>query len=353
MSVFLNPAGIATQSDQISISYQTYTAYPKKENRLFEDEIETSVEAESGLADPAFLPSYLGAVFQLGSPDSPMAIGLCFARPYHLHYAFDELEDPLATTFSPDSDMDQALGRFRAAFAYDFRFREVGEAGFFSHLAVGLGLDVGFVQWKFSGTTRNEADTSTGFGGGLGLLLGVYDNTENFKVNFGLAYHSSIQYDFSISPNLLPSFDMPQQFNAGFTFYLLEGTPLRLTIDFQWIEWSETAEKPTPSVPLNSFDDAFNYSIGMEFRVRVSEKVYLYPRLGYRHFDAPWEDKDDLPTTGHFRLVLDTDDDSFNIFTMGLGVSWTTEEGNFRTVDLAGDFGGDTFNAAIGYNHEF
>jgi hypothetical protein len=168
VSVFLNPAGIATQADQFSISYQTYTAYPKNEDRLLEDEIVTSVEAESGLADPAFLPSYLGAVFQLGTPESPMALGVCFARPYHLHYAFDDMSDPGAETFSPDSDMDQALGRFRVAFAYDFRFREVGEAGFFTHLALGLGLDVGFVQWKFSGETRNESDTSTGFGFGSG-----------------------------------------------------------------------------------------------------------------------------------------------------------------------------------------
>ena len=29
VSVWLNPAGIATQPDQLSIAYQTYTAYPK------------------------------------------------------------------------------------------------------------------------------------------------------------------------------------------------------------------------------------------------------------------------------------------------------------------------------------
>ncbi len=168
VSVFLNPAGIATQSDQLSISYQTYTAYPKKEDLVIGNQIQTSVEAESGLADPAFLPSYLGAVFQLGDPDSPMALGFCFARPYHLNYTFDERINPTSPDIVPDSSINQALGRFRAAFAYDFRFRDVGEAGFFSHLAIGLGLDVGFVQWKFSGETREEEDTSTGFGFGSG-----------------------------------------------------------------------------------------------------------------------------------------------------------------------------------------
>ena len=171
VSIFLNPAGIATQSDQVSISFQTYTAYPKREDRIFENQTQTSVEAEAGLADPAFLPSYLGAVFQLGDPDSPMALGICFARPYHLTYTFDELSDPFSPNIVPDSEVDQALGRFRAAFAYDFRFREVGEAGFFPHIALGLGLDVGFVQWNFNGDTREEEDTSTGFGFGGGVLL--------------------------------------------------------------------------------------------------------------------------------------------------------------------------------------
>jgi hypothetical protein len=51
--------------------------------------------------------------------------------------------------------------------------------------------------------------------------------------------------------------------------------------------------------------------------------------------------------------VLDTRDDSFTIFSFGGGISWSTEDGNLRTVDIAGDTGGDSFTAAIGYTHEF
>ena len=88
-------------------------------------------------------------------------------------------------------------------------------------------------------------------------------------------------------------------------------------------------------------------------RVAIADTVFLYPRFGYRRFDAPWDNEDDLPVTGRFKLVLDTDAEIFDIFTLGAGVSWTTEEGKVRQVDLAGDFGGDSYNVAMGYTHEF
>jgi long-subunit fatty acid transport protein len=72
---------------------------------------------------------------------------------------------------------------------------------------------------------NNEYDTATGYGFGAGLLATVYDNNESFKVNFGIAYQSFVRFDFSVEPELFPAFDMPQQFNAGFTFYLLEEPP--------------------------------------------------------------------------------------------------------------------------------
>ena len=93
--------------------------------------------------------------------------------------------------------------------------------------------------------------------------------------------------------------------------------------------------------------------MGLEYRVSVSEEVSLLPRLGYRFVDAPWGNADNLPVTGVYKLVLDTDDNRFNIFTFGLGVSWITEEGKTKAVNIAGDVGGDSFNVAIGYQHEF
>ena len=353
VSIFLNPAGIATQPDQLSVVYQTYTAYPVRGARIPTGGIDYDVEASTILGVPAIVPSYLGAVFQLGDEDSPMAIGICYARPYHLKYAMDEVEDLGPQVFEPDSDMEQSLSRFRVSYAYDVRFRKVGEPGFLTHVAFGLAADIGYVEWDFSGPDMESDDRQTSFGFGFGLLAGLYDDAEAFKVNFGLAYQSGVRFQFSLDPDILPAFDMPQQLNTGLTFFLLEGTPLRVTVDFQWIDWSETAERPAIGSEFTQFEDAYNFSIGMEYRISVSEEVSLFPRLGYRFVDAPWEDSNNLPVVGVYKLVLDTDENRFNIFTLGLGVSWITEEGKTKSVNVAADFGGDSINVAVGYQHEF
>ena len=95
-----------------------------------------------------------------------------------------------------------------------------------------------------------------------------------------------------------------------------------------------------------------NISIGFEYRVELSEGVTLYPRLGFRRFDAPWKSKNDLPMTSNYQLVLDTKGGEFNIVTMGLGLSWL-DAGKVRTVDVAADFGGDSYNFAVGFTYEF
>jgi long-subunit fatty acid transport protein len=355
VSVWLNPAGIATQPDQMSIAYQTYTAFPRGEERGPGDTTQFTVEPKTVLADPALLPSYIGFVFQLGNDT---AVGICYARPYLLNYAMDQVTNPNQTTFEPETEIQQDLSRFRVALAKDFKFAEAGTAGFFNHLSVGLSFDIGYERWQFSGLGQDTTDSATGIGFGAGLLLGVYDNTEDFKVNLGVAYTSAVNYDFAIAPDILPAFDMPQQLNVGMTFYLLEGSPLRVTMDFQWIEWSATAEDPIYG-NFKGFENALNYSIGMEYRIKLAgldpklERVSLYPRIGYRRFDAPWSDKDDLPMTGAFRLVLDTKGEAFNIFTYGIGIAWSTEAGKSRSLDIAGDAGGDAPNFAAGLTFEF
>jgi hypothetical protein len=351
VSVWLNPAGIATQPDQASISYQSYTAYPVDQDQGSGSTTVFSVEPETILAEPAVIPSYIGFVFQLGTSDNPMALGICFARPYHLNYAMDVVTGPGQTTFQPENEVEQSLSRFRVAFAKDFLIRPRGESGFLTHVALGLGLDVGYERWEFSTPTGDSSDSAASLGYGAGLLLGLYDNSENLKVNFGVAYQSEVEYDFSIDPSVLPAFNMPRQLNVGATLYLLQGLPLRITVDVQFIAWEETAEDPKFGGP--GFEDVTNVSFGAEYRLKVSERVNLYPRAGYRRFDAPWEDENDLPGTGGFKLVLDTEDEAFNIFTFGLGISWSNENGKLRSVDLAADVGGDAPNLAVGYTHEF
>jgi long-subunit fatty acid transport protein len=351
VSVWLNPAGIATQPNQLAVVYQTYTTYPLTRELTSPGTLEISGDAETTFVDPAFIPSYLGLVFQVGGADSPMALGICYARPYHLNYSFDRLEDPAQTVFTADTNMEQSLGRFRVAFAKEFRFREQGETGFFTRLSAGGGLDVGYEQWRFQSETEDITDNSTALGFGLGLLLAVYDNTEDLKINLGAAYQSPIRWHFSNDPKVFPVFDMPQQINLGITGYFFKGMPLRTTVDLQFVEWSETAERPA-FVGRNEFEDAVNFSAGVEYRLAVAEKVSVYPRVGYRRFNAPWEDEDDLPMTGSYLLMLETKSGTFNIGTVGLGISFTDDRGRLWAVDLGGDFGGDSFNVAIGLTYE-
>jgi long-subunit fatty acid transport protein len=353
VSVWLNPAGIATQPSSGSIAYQTYTTYPLHQERAAGATAASfSAEAETTFVDPALIPSYLGFVFHAGPPDSGMAVGLCYARPYHLNYSFDRVDDPFQTSFVPDSNVDQSFSRFRIAFAKDFRFAEAGQPAFLPHLSVGLGLDLGYERWEFKSAAQAASDNATAFGGGLGLLLGLYDDTESFRLNLGLAWQSAIRWNFNIDPDLLPAFDMPQQINFGLTAYLLQGTPLRMTADFQWIDWSETADAPR-FAGREEFEDAVNFSLGAEYKIDLGGKVVLYPRAGFRRFDAPWSDEDDLPMTSNYQLVLDTEGEAFNLFTFGFGLSWSSDEGKVRTVDVAGDVGGDSHNFAMGFTYEF
>jgi long-subunit fatty acid transport protein len=352
VSVWLNPAGIATQPDQLSVAYQTYTAYPRGQVRGPGDTVNFTVKPSAILGDPALLPSFIGFVFQIGDPQSPLAIGVCYARPYILDYAMDQIKDPNQSVFVPEAEVQEDLSRFRVAVAKDFRLKDVGEAGFFTHVSGGLGLDVGYERWHFSGLGQDTTNSNAGIGFGVGGLLGVYDNYESLKVNLGVAYSSAVKYHFQISPDIIPGFDMPQQLNVGLTLYLLPGSPLRATVDFQWINWKDTAQKPLYDT-FKGFRDAINASMGVEYRIKLSDRISLYPRLGYRRFEAPWSSKDDLPMTGPFKLVLDTKASSFNLATYGVGLSWTTETGKVRSVDLAGDAGGDAVNFAVGLTLEF
>jgi long-subunit fatty acid transport protein len=350
VSIWLNPAGISTQPDQLSIAYQTYTAYPKGRERGPGDTVNFTVKPSTIMGDPALLPSYIGFVFQLG--DS-VALGICYAQPYILDYAMDQVKDPNQPQFVPEAEVQQVFGRFRASIAKDFRIHEAGTEGFFNHISAGVSIDGGYQRWHFSGLGEDTTNSNVAMGYGAGLLVGLYDDYSSFKWNLGVAYTSAIHYNFQVSPTILPAFDMPQQLNVGMTFYLLKDTPLRITVDFQWIDWSSTAQAPLYA-NFKGFQDAKNYSMGVEYRIKIGDgKVSLYPRAGYRRFDAPWADKNDLPMAGPFRLVLDTKGEAFNLVTYGIGISWMTDTQKVRSVDLAGDAGGDAINFAIGLTMEF
>lgn len=352
VSIWLNPAGIATQPDQVAVVYQTYTAWPVDEERGPGNTIVFSVEPETVLVDPGFWPSYLGAVFQLGTDEDPLAIGVCIARPYHINYAMDEIVDPLSPTFQPDSNVEQSYLRFRVAAAKAFRLKPLDQPGWLPQVSLGLGADLAYEVWEFSGPSAQRRDTGTDIGSGVGALVTLYDDLDVFKVNLGIAFQADARFDFDIEPDILPAFNMPRQLNAGATLYVLEQQRLRITIDFQWIQWSEVAEDPVfPG--FETFQDALNVSVGFELRMKLNDRITLFPRMGLRRYDAPWDDEDDLPATGTYQLVLDTEDEEFLVVTTGLGIAWTTESGRSQQIDLAADLGGDSFNFAVGFTHGF
>src|SRR5262249_36609610 len=128
--VWLNPAGIATQPDQLSVAYQTYTGYPKKEERGPGGTTAFSVKGQTLPRSPAIIHSYIGFVVQVGDPDNPWAIGAGFARPYNLEYSMDEILTPGQVVFDPRFEVSESLYRFRVAAAHDFRIRAAAEAGF-------------------------------------------------------------------------------------------------------------------------------------------------------------------------------------------------------------------------------
>ncbi len=357
VSIWLNPGGIASQTDGGSLVYQTYTLYDLKTSASGGP---NTAPSTIGWSDPAVLPAYLGVVFQLGTADAPQALGFCYTTPFRLRLQYLPFDFTTSTSgTSPRLSVDQSFARLRAAYARDFQFKP---AGFLTHLAVGLGLDVNVTDWTFtefktinSGTdtaTLTFSDRNVGFGGGAGVLLGVYDNRSNFKMNLGGAYQSRANYTFSIDAIDVPLFDWPNQFQAGLTFYMFDGLPFRLTIDAQVVQWSSAVRKSLLT-GIDSFRDVTNYSVGAEYAIQASEKVKVYPRVGVRLFNAPWKDEDDLPAVGLQRLGIETKSGTFVIGSIGVGIGWTNVAGKNRMFDLGLDAGGDEPSVAFAFTMEF
>jgi hypothetical protein len=352
VSVWLNPAGIATQPDGASIAYQTYTIY--------EFEVAPSgmgisgARGEAAWNDPAIVPSYLGVVFQLGE-EGNQTVGFCFTTPFRNKFFWDSIQ---GTPTPIPLIEDQVFYRLRAAYARDFR---LSQQGFLTHVSIGIGADVNVTNWTHTelkdlgggngSATLTISGTDMGFGGGAGILIGIYDDGESFRVNLGAAYQSKANYDFSLDFDLVPLFDWPDQYQAGLALYLFQGFPLRLTADAQLIQWKDAVHES--SVPgRDDFDNALNLSVGIEFRLKVTEGTSLYPRAGLRHFDAPWDDKDNLPAVGTSLLAIDTRDDAFLVYSFGIGVGWKSEA-KLRQFDVAVDVGGDAPGMAVGFSMEF
>ena len=345
-SIWLNPAGIATQPDQLSIQYQSYTQY-EPGDAVFTVAAERGT-AEVGYIDPPLLPSFLGLVFQLGGDK---AIGIAYARPFHMKLTYD---------FSGSANdveglEEQQFSRFRIAYGQAFRLKEAGVAGFLPTIAAGVGVDLGYTKYEETSPPAggvSTKDTSSGLGFGLGILVTVYDNTENLKINFGAAYQSKVNFQFQVADQLFPVWDWPDMINTGITVYALTGQSLRVTVDMQFIQWSNAiAAASNPG--RDDFRNSVNLSFGAEYKLALAEKLWLLPRAGFRRLEAPWSNKDALPAAGFANLLIDTGGSEFNVVTFGAGIRFQTADGKGRGIDVGMDFGADTYNIAFGYVHEF
>lgn len=352
-SLWFNPAGTATQPGGVAISYQTYPFYEEQGNPL------DTARARPNVNDPVFIPSFLGVVLPVGSPELPQTIGLCAATPFHLYFPFN---GPNPTT--PPTDgviVDQTFMRLRLTYAVDFRLRPIGDAGFFSHAAVGAGLDLSINQFEYTSPPDNEdspIEYDMTVSGGVGVLLGFYENGEDLRVTVGLSYQGPAAHRYGNNlkapSGVVPAFDFPQQFQFGLAFHLMERMPLRVSLEVLWTDWKGAArESNLPGI--EGFEEALSVSAGVEYRIDAAPAVGILPRAGLRYYDAPWRhsERSRLPGWGDHQLFIDSRNEQFFIFSFGFGLSWGNKEGTQDTLDVAFEIGGDAPSLAVSYTFQF
>jgi hypothetical protein len=354
ISVWLNPAGIATQPRGLSLTYQSFPAYVTDDSKSPPSHIPARLE----MNQPDGMPTHLGVVFPFGSEERPQAVGLSFVSPLFLKLAFDAPDDFVSgNLFSPNVwSTEQTFYRVRLAYGRDFRIRPIGEEGWLSHVAIGLAADVGFTTLEMVDLTRGRTtrDSKTAFGAGFGTLIGVFDNTRNLKINLGMTYQSAIGFDLERLPTLTPrpgpAFNWPDQLQVGAVVFLLEGLPLRLCGEIQRVGWSKASHRS--AIPgVEAFQDSTTVSVGAEYRVPVSDTTTLFPRLGLRLFEAPWSgnDRARLPAYEDWQLSISTRAGRFLIFSGGIGISFAGTSGGVTSLEVSFDIGGDAPGAAASF----
>jgi hypothetical protein len=80
--------------------------------------------------------------------------------------------------------------------------------------------------------------------------------------------------------------------------------------------------------------------------------------LGFKSYDTPWKDKNNLPAVGASQLDIQTKGDRVEALTLGVGLYWIrkTAEGEARTsgIDLAIELFGETeYLFGLSYTYQF
>lgn len=342
--VWSNPAGTAVQPGGIAVSFETYPLYEERGVPA------TRAPARPSLNDPVFLPSFLGVVYQIGTPEQPQALGLGLATPFHLYFPFRG-PDP-APGSDPTVTVDQQFTRLRLSYAIDLPSLR---------LSIGLGLDLATARFEYTSPPDNDrspVDHGVAPSGGLGLHFRLFDNGEDLRATVGLAYQGPAAFEFgsnlSAPSGIVPFFDWPQQIQAGIAVYLLARLPLRFCLEAQWTDW-EGAAQGSQLAGVESFSSSLAFSVGAEVRVELSSSIALLPRLGLKVADSPWRHraKADLPGWGRYQLFLDARSTTPVVACFGVGLTWGYAEGTQDTLDLALTTGGDAPGIAISYTFQF
>jgi long-subunit fatty acid transport protein len=357
VAIWTNPAGTATQSSQFAVTYQSFTQY---EFTSLSDTIvrPTTGDPEQGLLDPPISPSFAGVVVRMGEGDLEMAASIAYIRPFQIKYvySFTDPNDPLEDLIT---QTDQQFSRIRAAYGASLR---VSDSMFLKTVALGVALDFVYTHYKevdqspvAGRDSQVFEDSESSIGYGLGLLITAFES-DGFRVDLGAAYNSRVDFKFDLDRVIYPVWDWPALASGGFAFYIGEGYPLRVTVDVQWIEWSNSVAPPDPG--FDRFRNTWSFSAGAEYRFRVSEKNRLFVRAGFKSFDTPWKDEDNLPAVGASQLTIDSKGDRIEIMTLGLGFYWIrkTAEGETRTsgLDLAIELFGETqYLFGLGFTYQF
>ncbi len=333
VATWINPAGIAGQPTQFAFTYQSFTQY---EFNDVDDPIAPDVYGapEAGLLDPPISPSFAGIVVQLGGQDLEVAVSVAYVRPFQIKYVYF-FDDPALGQLLTQTD--QQYSRIRTSGAIAAR---TGGSRWFTRAAGGLALDYCYTKYKeidqnpdpVSETLVFEDSEST-VAFGAGVLLTVYE-AETFQVDAGAAFNSKADFDFDLDKSIYPVWDWPALFSAGLAIYLLEGYPLRVTLDLQTVDW--TAAVGPPDAALTGFTDTLSFSAGAEYRIPLKETKWLYLRGGWKSYDTPWESTSSPPAVGLSVLQIESRGDRMEILTLGFGLTWSrkTADGETRVSGL-------------------
>ena len=355
ISIWQNPAGTATQTSKLALSYTSFVTYEFANGGVPLGTGSTPGASQATLNDPQIQPSFLGLVVSLSDKEFNHAFSFGFINPINLSFVWSDL----AGVSTAILETHQQSSRFRFGYAVDLNLVKSGK-GWMTHIAVGGGIDWGSTTYESEGTGTVASDTESRFGFGVGILATVFSDAEGFSVDIGASYNGALDFDFNVpttGAGSQPVVDWPAEWSVGIAVYI---SRLKITGSVQGVLWKAAAEE-SAIVGAANLEDTISFSAGIEYAMHASEKVTVFIRGGVRHFDAPWDDEALSMDAGEslavavdtWGLSIATDDEAFTMGTAGAGIYWTEEGGKKRGFDFGIEFGGDKATIAVGYVHEF